>query len=214
MTKSGQEVHEFRLALLTLNRDKARRALISARDDSDSLVHIEQIVIPALKEIGEMWERGVTALSQVYMAGRISEELIDELLPAGKGRSRPSPKMAIGVLEDYHALGKRLVYSTLRASGYTLLDYGHGLSVERMADLALEDGIEVLLVSTLMLRSALKVENLVSKLQAAGSTAKVVVGGAPFRYDAELWKETGAYAMGRDTAGAIEVVARLEGSTT
>jgi len=31
--------------------------------------------------------------------------------------------MAITVLEDYHLLGKRIVYSILRASGYEVLDY-------------------------------------------------------------------------------------------
>ena len=43
---------------------------------------VEQLVIPALEQIGTCWYEGSVALSQVYMSGRFCEELIDRVLAA------------------------------------------------------------------------------------------------------------------------------------
>lgn len=39
-------------------------------------------------------------------------------------------RIGIGVLLDHHVLGKQIVYSILRISGYDVLDFGQGLSVD------------------------------------------------------------------------------------
>ncbi len=116
--------------------------------------------------------------------------------------------MAIATLADYHFLGKRIVYSALRASGYGLLDYGR-VEVAEVVDRVKNDRIDIVLLSTLMLPSALLVREVRSAMDAAGLATRIVVGGAPFRFDARLWKEVGADAMGANASQAIELVARM-----
>ncbi|RWX44604.1 B12 binding domain-containing protein [Candidatus Electrothrix aarhusensis] len=70
-----------------------------------------------------------------------------------------------------------------------------------------EDSIKVILISTLMLRSALRVKQVKQLLEQAGSSVKIIVGGAPYRFDPLLWQEVGADAMGANAAEAIEAVA-------
>ena len=118
--------------------------------------------------------------------------------------------MAIAVLEDYHLLGKRIVYSTLRAGGFDLLDYGRA-EVDELVNRIRRDGIEVLLVSTLMLPSALRVKDVRTKLDDAGEKVKIVVGGAPFRLDDQLWKEVYADAVGKNASEAVEIVKTIRG---
>jgi len=48
-------------------------------------------------------------------------------------------------------------------------------------------------------------------LKARGANIKVVVGGAPFLFDEELWREVGADAMGRSASDAVAIVERLMG---
>jgi len=55
----------------------------------------------------------------------------------------------------------------------------------------------------------LRVRNLVDELNKRGSATKVVVGGAPFRFDSQLQKEVGAYASGNNGKDAIRIVKRL-----
>jgi methanogenic corrinoid protein MtbC1 len=105
-------------------------------------------------------------------------------------------------------LGKRIVCSVLRAAGWSVIDYGHG-TAESLAARAISDGLDILLVSALMLPSAMDVRRLTRALSASGAGVRVVVGGAPFVFDEQLWREVGADAVGRNASDAIAIVRRL-----
>jgi methanogenic corrinoid protein MtbC1 len=200
----------FQAALLSLDRLAARDCVAQAADRLSAMEIVDQIVVSALKYIGDGWERGDIALSQVYMSGRICEELVDALLPADAASRKDLPAMAIGVLEDHHLLGKRIVYSVLRAAGFALKDYGR-VTVDEVVEKVRIDRIELLLLSTLMLHSALAVRDVVSRLKAQGLQVKVIVGGAPFLFDSRLWIEVGADAMGVSAADVPGIIEQLSG---
>jgi len=199
-------------ALLSLDRLAVRRIFAELAILCAPAVIGETVIAGTLERIGAGWEEGRVALSQVYMSGRLCEELMESILPPTGQRRIGQPKMAIACLEDHHSLGKRIVYSALRASGYELLDYGHGIEAGRLVELASHDDVEVLLVSVLMLRSALKVTELRAGLDAVSPGVRIVVGGAPFRFDSQLWTQVGADAMGSNAAEAMAIVSRwIEG---
>jgi len=202
-------VNEFERALLTLDRLKVEE-LISAAVKMNAPVHVaSELVTEVLYKIGDDWEKGRLALSQVYMSGIICEEVIDKILPRLSPLRKNQPKMAIAVFEDYHLLGKRIIYSSLRASGFELTDLGGGLTTESLVKIVKEKEIKILLLSVLMLPSALRIKNFKEEL--GDPDVKIIVGGAPFRFDNELWMEIGAYAMGKDPHEAIEIVTKLMG---
>ena len=195
----------FESALLALNRIEAGRLLAGLSGSSSAFHTIELVVVPTLEKIGDGWEAGSVALSQVYMSGRICEELVDAILPPQSLQRNRVPATAIATLEDSHSLGKRVVYSALRAGGFELLDYGAGIGAEALAERVLADGVSILMVSALMLRSALRVKTLTNLLKRSGFSGKVVVGGAPFRLDPGLWHEVGADAVGRNAMEALAI---------
>jgi methanogenic corrinoid protein MtbC1 len=202
---------EFEGALISLNLLRAREIITRAAGSLDPPVIFDELLTPVLQRLGLGWERGEISLAQVYLAGRLCQDLVDTILPPAPLDRGSRPKAAIAVLEDHHQLGKRVVYSTLRAGGFELIDYGHGLTVEDLAARAAEDRIQLLLVSTLMLRAALRVKELKARLADMAPGVKVVVGGAPFRLDDRLWQEVGADAMGRSASDALEIVSKLTG---
>ena len=202
-------IKEFETALLKINRIKAAEIFEKCYKDDHNFEQLELIAINSLESIGEGWENGTVSLSQVYMSGVICEELIDKHLPKSDILRKDVPKMAIAVLQDQHALGKRIVYSILRSGGFELLDFGQGLNVDELVQKTIDEKIEILLISTLMLPSALKVMEVRRKLLANGSTAKIIVGGAPFRLDSDLWKSVGADADGKNAIDIINVVESL-----
>ncbi|MCI5144861.1 MAG: cobalamin B12-binding domain-containing protein, partial [Candidatus Electrothrix sp. AR3] len=158
-------------------------------------------------KIGSAWEKGNVALAQVYMSSKICEELVEQFLPSTTPEGIQQARMGITLLDDYHALGKMIISATLRASGYELQDYGR-LTATELVQRVCDDQIQIILISTLMLRSALQVKEVKNLLTAAGSSAKIIVGGAPFNFDSELWREVGADDMGTNAADAIRAVAR------
>ena len=199
-------IDKFEKALLSLDRVAAGNLLLAADGSPLPRRAVEDLFAATLDRIGQQWEAGTVALAQVYMSGRICEDLANMLPCANVAPNHlPPPRMAIAVLEDHHFLGKRMVDSVLRASGFPLLDYGHQ-DVDSLIRRANEDGIEVLLISTLMLSSALRVADVRAKLD---SGIKVLVGGAPFRLDEQLWREVGADAMGRNASDSVALISRV-----
>jgi methanogenic corrinoid protein MtbC1 len=194
-------------ALLTMDQEMAEDIIFDSIKMEPPIVTAGELITSTLTRIGDAWEEGSLSLSQVYMSGIICEKIIDKILPPKSPDRKSQPKMAIGVFEDFHFLGKRIVYSTLRASGFELLDLGGGLSLESIVSKVREENIEILLISVLMLPSALRIKKLKEKL--ADTNVKIIVGGAPFRFDENLWEEVGADYCGKDSSDALEIVKRI-----
>ena len=208
MIKSdSKQVSEFTGKLLSMDRLGAEAILSQSRENNSPLQIVENLIVPGLEEIGRGWENGTVALAQVYMGSRICEDLVDLFLPPSSPERTRQPNMAIALLDDYHALGKMIVYASLRASGYELQDYGR-LTSQELIQRVCADSIQIVLISTLMLRSALQVKEVKAGLLAAGSKAKIIVGGAPFRFDPELWHEVGADYMGATAGEAVTAVTK------
>lgn len=208
------DMHElvslFKQALLALDRVGADELFVQAQQQLSPIEAVEQLVVPALEQVGADWQAGSVALSQVYMSGRFCEELVEKVLPASDPDRKHQPRSAIVVFNDYHMLGKRIVYSVMRASGFELFDYGR-MDADQLVAKTLEDRIRVLLISVLILPSALKVKEVCSRLKAARPDIRIVVGGAPFLFDPQLWQEVGADAMGSSAADAVSLVGRWMG---
>ncbi len=193
-------------ALLAVDRVRAGRIVKDSCIPGSPVTCVETLIVPALEEIGRCWEDGTVALSQVYMSGRICEEIVDVMLPAGDPQRKGQPKLAIAVFEDHHTLGKRIVFSVLRAGGYEITDYGHGVMADDLVHMVLRDDPQILLISTLMLPSALRAKEAIARIRNELPKTKVIVGGAPFNFDPSLWQEVGADAMGRTATETLEIV--------
>jgi methanogenic corrinoid protein MtbC1 len=198
---------ELENALLSLDEEAAVQIVKEAQSGLSPSKIAGDLISATLLRIGESWECGGLSLSQVYMSGIICEKVIDQIMPPQSPIRKSQPKMAIAVLEDFHLLGKRIVLSTLRASGFELLDLGGGLTIERIVELVKTEEIKILLLSVLMLPSALRITELKAQLKEVDVT--LVVGGAPFRFDDQLWKEVGADYYGKDSSEALEIVNKI-----
>lgn len=191
---------------MALDRIALEKYLHGNTPDFQPTRFVDEVVVPALETIGADWETGKLSLAEVYMASRLSEELIEKLFSASNTARRAQPRLEVATLQDFHLLGKRMVATVLRSAGFSFQDYGQ-VDVGELVTLMEKDRIEIVLLSVLMLPSALKVRELREKLSHGGNKAKIIVGGAPFRFDEKLWREVGADAVGlfaSDAPGLVE----------
>lgn len=202
-------VDRFKHSLLSVNRMGARAILEGAVADVASVRAVEELVSSVLEQIGSEWERGTVSLAQLYMAGRICEDLVDRLMgPSTVGVGSPFRAAATSLI-DYHVLGKRMVYAAVRSAGYDIADYGR-TDVAELVTRVKAERPDVLFVSVLMLSSALHIGDVCAAIRAQGLSTQVVVGGAPFRFDANLWKDIGAFGMGYSAFDALQFLPRRE----
>ncbi len=202
-----QSINRFINSLLTMDRMNAKSILSELSEDIGPLKITSKLIVPALDEIGLGWEKGKLSLSQVYMAGRICEQLIDGILKPESPLRIKQPRIGICVLQDHHILGKRVIQSALRASGYDVIDLGHGLSIMDIIKLTQEKKIQILMISVLMLPSALQIKEITNALKPEGVIT--IVGGAPFRLDDNLVNEVGADYTGNNAGKAITIVNKI-----
>lgn len=194
-------------ALIASDRLRAESLLDQALKDMAPLSVIDDLIVPVLEEMGNAWQAGHLSLSQIYIAGRVCETVIARALPNIGQPPTSGPRIAIAVLTDFHMLGKRIVCSTLRASGRGVLDYGR-VTVQDLINRVAADRVDILLISTLMLPAALRVREVRDQLDAKNAKVRIAVGGAPFRFDPQLWQQVGADAMGLTASDAIQIVQR------
>jgi len=193
-------------ALRASDRRGARRILREARDRKiDGSTLMREVVAPAVEEIGRDWREEDLSLSRVYAVGLIVEDCLQFLEPSVRSSDKPQGKVVIGTARgDYHGLGKRIVAAFLRAAGFTVVDLGMSVAPESLVERAMAEGARIIAVSALMLDAALGIAAVRSEMERLGATSiKLLVGGAPFRYNPDLWKTVGADATAPNAYEAI-----------
>lgn len=209
MVRAEDYVHDLELALLANDKQAAQDILLVRLADIPPIHRIEALVTKTLAIIGDKWEKGEVALSQVYLSSKICEEIVSSLLSSSSTPRLERPTIATVTLEDFHLLGIKVVSMAMKSSGHVVIDYGR-METRDLADKVCSDNVQYLLVSTLMLRSALRVKQLREMLQARSCETKIIVGGAPFRFDVELWRYVKADFSTDSPMKALEYIEREE----
>lgn len=184
--------------------------LLTETFDAGGSYQLGELIQRVLEEVGRSWEQGRYSLAQVYMGGVICEEAVRKILPETLMENPSLPRVGTAVFLDYHGLGMKIVSSLVRSAGYPLRDAGLGAGVEEILAFVEEEKIQILLLSVLMLPSALAVKSLAEQMARRCPGVKIVVGGAPFRFNTELWREVGAHRMGRNGAEIFGILQDLQ----
>lgn len=209
MDNTEKVCERFERCLLSVDRLEAAEILNNSLKDNDPVFISDNIICPALDRIGKKWEKGEAALSQVYMSGIICEELINSFFPDITPENDNEVPIAIVTYEDFHILGKQIVKSVLKSGGFYIHDFGQGISADELIKKIVDNKPRILLISTLMLPSALHIKDLRTKLDNLGIEIKLIVGGAPFRFDKNLWKQVGADATGDTAFDGLTIVKKM-----
>ncbi len=175
-----------------------------------------KIVIPAIdrmiKAISENFDAN---LAQHFMASQIAAEVTEEMIAKFEKKPEIVGHVVIGSAEgDLHSLGKRIVIGCLKALMIEVADLGVNVPPERFVDEASVRNAQVIGISAMMVHTArgeqgcLAVRRIL-KERGLEEKIKVIVGGAPFRFDHELYKIVEADAWAQDGVTAGNVISNI-----
>ena len=188
---------------------KALECGISAEDAT------VKIVAPALTTMAKSVINRKAGLSQHFMAVHISEKAIDEL---HQRVLQSPPELGTVILGtavgDFHGLGNKIVAGCLKAHLFEVVDLGLNVAPQRYVDEALSKRANVIGVSSMMVHAALgesgpKMIRTLLRQRGLESHIKLIVGGAPYQFDKDLYQKAGADAWARDGIEAVAVIKRL-----
>lgn len=204
-------------AIVDTDRERAlsvvHRALAHGASPEEIVFHV---VVPAIElTMKSFSDGGDVNLAQHFMGSQIGATVVEEMIPRFSRKPETEGRIVLGTAAgDFHGLGKRIVAGCLKARMIDVLDLGTNVPAERFVDEALAGGAQVIGISSMMVHTALgengarKVRQILKerKLEAR---LKIIVGGAAYRWDHDLYKAVEADAWAENGILAGDVVGAL-----
>ncbi|MDD2899174.1 MAG: cobalamin-dependent protein [Desulfuromonadaceae bacterium] len=209
-------LQEYCEAIFDTDSDRALQIVHSAFENGVSAEDIVfRVVIPSIEQFLTALVENQNSLAQHFLASQVAAEVVEEMLPRFLQKPVSAGQMVIGTSPgDYHGLGKRIVSGCLKAQMLGVIDLGLNVSAERFVDAALENNAQIIGISSMMVHTA-RGENGCRKvrriLQERGleEHIKIIVGGAPYRFDDQLYRQVGADAWAENGIVAAAVITGL-----
>ncbi|MFC1743529.1 B12-binding domain-containing protein [Candidatus Riflebacteria bacterium] len=173
---------------------------------------MRELLGPALHEMGEMWKGEFASVAHAYVAAEIAQHALENFIEQKGSRKPDKGPVVLGNIEDdYHSLGREMVVSFLRVSGWEVIDLGVDVEAKTFVDEAVKVGAKVIGVSAMIYTTALNVHNVRRELDSweLGGKIKLAAGGAVFRVRPELLEEVGADGPTTDAFGAPALFTNL-----
>jgi len=136
-----------------------------------------------MQQVGVLYERREYFVPELLVAARVMNEALSLLEPyfAEKMEKSDVTDIVIGTVKgDIHDIGKNVLISLLKASGFEIHDLGQDVPEERFIEKLKEINAPILAMSSLLTSSAPEIKAVIELLEQKGlrEKVKVVVGGA------------------------------------
>lgn len=160
-----------------------------------------------MNTISELFDEGEMFVPQILMAADAFEAAVDVLTAKMTAEARDATKLGKVIVHtvqgDIHDVGKNIVKTMLRASGFEVIDLGRDVPVDEVVKKAIELKVDIISGSALMTTTMPAQRDIVKALIEEGARDKIrcMFGGAPVSQD---WVDKiGADAYGENAAEAI-----------
>jgi 5-methyltetrahydrofolate--homocysteine methyltransferase len=146
-------------------------------------VILQQGLIPAMTEVGRLFEIGEYFVPEMLIAARAMQAGLAILKPRLVAANiAAAGKVVIGTVQgDLHDIGKNLVAMMMEGAGFEIVDLGTDVSPEKFVAAARDHNANLMALSALLTTTMPKMEATIKAVQEAGirDQVKVMIGGAP-----------------------------------
>ncbi len=154
--------------------------LASALTQQGPLEIINDILIPAMKEVGELFGSGQMQLPFVLQSAEVMKQAVSFLEPFLERKDQASRGTLVlaTVKGDVHDIGKNLVDILLSNNGFRVLNLGIKVPVEEMIRVWREERADAIGMSGLLVKSTVVMKENLEELRRRGLEPPVLLGGA------------------------------------
>jgi 5-methyltetrahydrofolate--homocysteine methyltransferase len=166
--------------ILQRRRDGIEEQVDLAVAGRDPVEVLNQVLLPAMKEVGDRFGAGELILPFVLQSAEVMKRAVSQLekyLDRVEGTSKGTVVLAT-VFGDVHDIGKNLVNTILSNNGYTVHDLGKQVPLTTIIDRAVEVDADVIGLSALLVSTSKQMPLCLHELDARALTFPVIIGGA------------------------------------
>ncbi|HEX2166971.1 MAG TPA: methionine synthase, partial [Longimicrobiales bacterium] len=159
--------------------DYLRSLPIDVRDRA-AIDVLNNVLLPAMKEVGDKFGAGELILPFVLQSAEVMKRAVarlEQYLEKKEGQTKGKVVIAT-VFGDVHDIGKSLVYTILTNNGYTVYDLGKQVPVNTIIEKAQEVDADAIGLSALLVSTSKQMPLCVQELHSRGLDYPVLVGGA------------------------------------
>ncbi len=179
----------------------------------DVLFAINDVLIPALDEVGVRFEKGTFFLPQLMASAEAAKagfNTIKEANDATGVEVASKGKVAICTVKgDIHDIGKNIVKMLLENYGYDVIDLGRDVDPQVVVDTVVREHLQVVGLSALMTATVPAMADTIQLLRKQAPWCKVIVGGAVL--NPEYAKMVGADYYAKDAAESARILGEILG---
>ncbi|HKW11611.1 MAG TPA: methionine synthase [Gemmatimonadaceae bacterium] len=141
---------------------------------------LNEVLLPAMKEVGDKFGAGELILPFVLQSAEVMKRAVrhlEQFLEKAEGYTKGRVVLAT-VYGDVHDIGKSLVNTILSNNGYTVYDLGKQVPVNTIIEKALEVDADAIGLSALLVSTSKQMPLCVQELDKRGLEIPVLIGGA------------------------------------
>ena len=141
---------------------------------------LNEVLLPAMKEVGDKFGAGELILPFVLQSAEVMKKAVkhlEQFLERAEGYTKGRVVLAT-VYGDVHDIGKSLVNTILSNNGYTVYDLGKQVPVNTIIEKALEVNADAIGLSALLVSTSKQMPLCVQELDRRGLDIPVLIGGA------------------------------------
>ncbi len=174
---SDQRIHWM---ILHRKKEGIEEQLDSAGVRENPVRVLNDVLLPAMKEVGDKFGAGELILPFVLQSAEVMKKAVkhlEQFLEKAEGYTKGKVVLAT-VYGDVHDIGKSLVNTILSNNGYTVYDLGKQVPVNTILDKAVEVGADAIGLSALLVSTSKQMPLCVQELDKRGMKIPVLIGGA------------------------------------
>jgi 5-methyltetrahydrofolate--homocysteine methyltransferase len=161
-------------------KDGIEDALDAAGVRAQPVRVLNEVLLPAMKEVGDKFGAGELILPFVLQSAEVMKRAVkhlEQFLEKAEGYTKGRVVLAT-VYGDVHDIGKSLVNTILSNNGYTVYDLGKQVPVNTIIEKTIEVNADAIGLSALLVSTSKQMPLCVQELHKRGMDIPVLIGGA------------------------------------
>ena len=213
MTPAKKKENDIDYAIANGLKEEGAKITKQLLEHTDPMIIVNEMLIPALDDIGKKFEAGTIFLPQLILSADVAKEafeVIKQHLSKNDNQPISKGKIVIATVKgDIHDIGKNIVKVLLENYGYTVIDLGKDVPYEAVLKAAVEHDAKLVGLSALMTTTLVSMEKTIALLRENNVDCKVMVGGAVLT--PEYAKEIGADYYAKDAKKSVDIAKEVLG---
>ncbi len=200
--KSNETMDLYHMILRGL-KDEVKKQTAIELEDKEGLTLINEVIVPALNQVGKDYETGKIFLPQLIQSAQTTKlafEVVQSTFKTDKNQKK-GPVLMCTVEGDIHDIGKNIVKVVLESYGYDVVDLGKDIKVEKVVEAYNRYQPKVIGLSALMTTTVMNMKRTIKALHQNGCDVPIWVGGAVLTQD--IANEIGADYYCEDAMSSV-----------